>query len=79
MVLFATKYCDSELVLPVGDSKLDFASKQQVCAVHEVCHHVLKHWLECFRVNDIEENLLGSCNLKPLISFYIIDRALFLN
>ena len=61
------------------DSVLHFSAKHHDWAVHEVVHHVFERDLICLQINEIEEDLLLSDDLNPLVTFNEEDIATFLD
>lgn len=63
------------LVSLVSNTISDSGTKHHLVAAHEVEHDVLKGWLECLWINQIEIHLIVGGNLNPFVSFDEVDEA----
>ena len=63
----------------VGDTVSNFRSNHHLDAVHVVKHYIVKRYLKCVFVNDVEVDLILRANLEPDIVFSKVDKTPYLN
>lgn len=61
-------YLESWLISFIRNTVSYSGAEHHLRALHEIVHNVFKSWFECLFVDEVEVNLVISCNLDPNIT-----------
>ena len=78
MLVFAPVNVKRLLVGLVSDAVPHLASEHHLTAIHEIEHHVFQVSLKCFRIDQVEVDLLISDDLDALVALDEVKVASFL-